>query len=411
MIRKLAFLFVFAASAALAIGQSFALHSGDRVVFYGDSITDNQPYTYDAETFVTLRYPKLHVSYMNAGVGGDRVTGGWMGPIDQRMTRDLFSRKPTVITIMLGMNDASYTPFRQDILDTYENGYNHMADRIQKEAPDARVWLFQPSPFDDVTRKPNWDPGYNDVLKKYAAFVAQLADQRHFSVVDQNTPMDDMLEKADAMNPDEAQKLIPDRIHPGPAGHLVMTDQLLQAWHASPLVSVTKIDWRAGTGTSENADLGPIKNGTFTLLEHSLPYPFDRKDGQTQLVLACSTVAQDMNTETLQVDNMPQGTFSLSIDGKQVGSFSTADFAAGIDLSKLDTPMIEQAQKVQDMTNQIGNLRYNRWRQLEFNLQDYDLPQRKNAIKAVENLESALEDVRYKDAQPVSHTFQITQTG
>src|SRR5271165_359861 len=83
----------------------YALHDGDRVVWYGDSITDNSPYCIDVEAYTVLHFPKLNVRFYNAGVGGDRVTGGWMGPIDERMTRDLFSRRPTVITSMLGMND------------------------------------------------------------------------------------------------------------------------------------------------------------------------------------------------------------------------------------------------------------------------------------------------------------------
>src|SRR6476620_8688576 len=146
-------LIVFAALATVcAQAQMFGLKSGDRVVFYGDSITDGAPYTKFVEAFVRLRHPDLDVRFFNAGVGGDRVSGGWMGPIDDRLTRDLFSRKPTVITVMLGMNDGGYQPAKPEIENVYESGYRHIIDRFKKEAPNARVFLIEPSPFDDVTR-------------------------------------------------------------------------------------------------------------------------------------------------------------------------------------------------------------------------------------------------------------------
>src|SRR4051812_20793958 len=85
--------------------DSFYLKDGDRVVFYGDSITEQRLYTTFTETYVLTRFPQLKVSFVHSGVGGDRVTGGRAGDIDLRLNRDVFAYKPTVMTIMLGMND------------------------------------------------------------------------------------------------------------------------------------------------------------------------------------------------------------------------------------------------------------------------------------------------------------------
>ncbi len=108
---------------AVAQDTGFALKDGDRVVFYGDSITDQRLYTTFTETYVVTRFPKLDVTFVHSGWGGDRVTGGGGGPIDVRLKRDVFAYKPTVMTIMLGMNDASYRAFDQKIFDTYAKGY------------------------------------------------------------------------------------------------------------------------------------------------------------------------------------------------------------------------------------------------------------------------------------------------
>src|SRR5271156_1274196 len=133
---------------ALHAEGPFALRDGDRVVFYGDSITEQRLYTTFVETYVVTRFPSLNVSFVHSGWGGDRVTGGGGGPIDKRLSRDVFAYKPTVVTVMLGMNDASYQPFKQQIFDVYAKGYEHLVDSIKSHFPDVRLTLIQPSPFD-----------------------------------------------------------------------------------------------------------------------------------------------------------------------------------------------------------------------------------------------------------------------
>ncbi len=99
-------------SAGMLLAQGgFYLKDGDRVVFYGDSITEQRLYTTFVESYVLTRFPQLKVSFVHSGVGGDRVTGGWAGEIDLRLNRDVFAYRPTVMTIMLGMNDGSYRGF------------------------------------------------------------------------------------------------------------------------------------------------------------------------------------------------------------------------------------------------------------------------------------------------------------
>src|SRR5436190_969459 len=126
-----------AAFAQEAAGQkdAFGLRDGDRVVFYGDSITDQRRYTSFVETYVVTRFPKLNVSFVHSGWGGDRVTGGGGGPVDVRLERDVEAYKPTVVTIMLGMNDGSYQPFRDPIFQKYADGYRHIVEKLKSDVP------------------------------------------------------------------------------------------------------------------------------------------------------------------------------------------------------------------------------------------------------------------------------------
>src|ERR1035441_5258563 len=167
----------YAASAALllltgnlaGIGHSqstpsnFALHDGDRVTFYGDSITEQREYTEDVEEFVLTRYPGWQVNFHNAGVGGDKVSGGGGGPIDLRLDRDVFAWHPDIITVMLGMNDFYYRPDQPGIYSTFTDGYRHIVESLKKNNPSVRITLIEPSPYDDVTRETT---GNNAVLLK-----------------------------------------------------------------------------------------------------------------------------------------------------------------------------------------------------------------------------------------------------
>src|SRR6266513_6364904 len=127
------------ALSSTAAAQDFSLKNGDTVVFYGDSITDQRLYTTFAETYVLTRFPHLHVSFVHSGWGGDRVGGGAGGPIDVRLYRDVLPYNPTVVTIMLGMNDGGYKAFDQPAFDTYSNGFKHIVDTLKRQFPGVRI--------------------------------------------------------------------------------------------------------------------------------------------------------------------------------------------------------------------------------------------------------------------------------
>src|SRR5947199_7926404 len=134
------------ALSSTAAAQDFSLKNGDTVVFYGDSITDQRLYTTFAETYVLTRFPALRVNFVHSGWGGDRVSGGGGGPIDVRLRRDVIAYRPTVMTIMLGMNDGGYRSFDAGLFDTYSRGCEHIVQKVKGALPRLRLTFIQPSP-------------------------------------------------------------------------------------------------------------------------------------------------------------------------------------------------------------------------------------------------------------------------
>src|SRR5580698_1817993 len=57
--------------AARVVATDFFIHDGDRVVFLGDSITQQKLYTTYIEAYALTRYPQWKLSFRNTGWGGD----------------------------------------------------------------------------------------------------------------------------------------------------------------------------------------------------------------------------------------------------------------------------------------------------------------------------------------------------
>lgn len=395
--------------------ESFALKDGDRVVFYGDSITEQRLYTTFAETYVVTRFPKLDVSFVHSGWGGDRVTGGGGGRIDVRLRRDVFAYKPTVMTIMLGMNDGSYRVFDEKIFGAYSNGYQHIIDSAKKALPGIRITVIEPSPFDDVTQPPQFEGGYNGVMVRYSQFVKELAEREKLNVADLNSPIVAALEKAKATDPDRAKKIIPDRIHPGPGGHLLMAEQLLKSWNAPALVSAVEIDARAKTvADAKGTMVSALKTGdeiSWTQLDEVLPMPVNVNDPIVALAVKSSDFFQSLDQQTLKVTGLSAANYDLKIDGEEIDSFTREQLAEGINLAALLTPMTKQAAEVHKLTLQHNNIHFERWRQIEVPFTEGKTPKVQKAARdlmaALDEEEADVVKAQRAAAQPGPHQFQL----
>ena len=127
----------------------------------------------------------------------------------------------------------------------YSSGFASIIERVKVALPSVRITIIQPSPYDDVTRAPLFTGGYNAVLVRFSKYLGELASRENLALADLNTPIVDAL-KAKSIDPELALKLLPDRVHPGASGHLLMAEALLKAWHAPAEVTSVEIDAESG---------------------------------------------------------------------------------------------------------------------------------------------------------------------
>jgi len=392
-------------------GQSgFYLKEGDRVVFYGDSITDQRLYTTFVESYVLSRFPERKIEFVHSGWGGDRVTGGGGGPVELRLQRDVIAHRPTVVTIMLGMNDGRYRAYDAELFQTYSSGYERIVTVLKTALPAARLTLIRPSPYDDVTRAPMFEGGYNALLVRYGDVVAELARRKGVDCADLNAPVVAALEKAKAAEPELAQRIVPDRVHPAAGGHLLMAAALLSAWNAPALVSSVEIDGAARRVTrAENATvtLEPGASLAWTQLERALPMPVDWKDSVVALSVGSSDFVHALDRELLRVTGLAAGRHALRIDGEEVGMFSKEELAAGINLATLQTPMLRQALQMHALTLKHNGIHFARWRQIQLPLENDAVAAKHTALGALDALETELVNSQRAAAQPKPRRFEL----
>ena len=336
-------LLVFAAWAATASARAddFFFKDGDTAVIMGDSITEQHLYSNYVEMWTVSRFPQWKLTFRNAGIGGDRSTGG-----NSRFARDVLAHKATALTVDFGMNDGGYRPFDETGFKTYMGGLQGIA----KQARDAnvRVAWVTPSPVEKAETGPAL-VGYNETLEKYSAGVQDVAAMSGGLFVDQFHPFIAAIDKARAADP-KNRIGGGDPVHPGAPGQALMAWAILKGLHFPSQVSAVAIDASAGQLVSaENcqaSDLSASSDGVrFQRLDAALPF----FPAEAEKILAWVPIRDELNQYGLKVSGLKPGNYEVRLSGKPVATYSAAELATGVNLASAalaQGPVADQVKSV-----------------------------------------------------------------
>lgn len=175
------------------------LRPDDRILFLGDSITEQHLWTLYLENLLLWHEPSLVIR--NRGWAANRAVDGLA-----RFDRDVAPLAPNLIFIAFGMNDGRYQPPAGPIEAEYESSLVRLVRRAR--AIGAEPLLCSPTAVDEAC-----DPvlqGYNETLARLAALCQQVAEREGAGFID-------LFHPTRAAGPG----LTFDGIHPNPRGHLV----------------------------------------------------------------------------------------------------------------------------------------------------------------------------------------------
>ena len=371
-----------------ALAGDYLIRDGDRVVFLGDSITEQRLYTTYIEAYALTRHPEWKLWFRNVGWGGDTA---WLrqrthadegklfaadpdaqqkmvvDAVDRGLERDVLPLKPTFVTVKFGMNDHSYQPFREDIFRAYVRSQTRIVEDLK--AHDARVAFLTPQPIEEKRPDPDKD-ARNQSLRKFSDGLKEVAAANGATFVDQFDPYMAILLRERRANP-SGMVGGGDAVHPGPIGHTVMAWAILRGLGAPALVSRLAVDSAAQKVTTTDhcrAEDLKVSAGSisFDRVDEALPMPIDERAGPA---LKLAPILEDLSRYELQITGLTGAAYELTIDGQGVLRSSGAELAEGVNLAAQAGPITKQAREVLALVFHKNNVFFNRWRDVQlFNL-------------------------------------------
>lgn len=196
------------------------------VLFQGDSITDagrsrendaalGGGYPNVIANWFSAMYPEKGVRFLNRGISGNRAKD-----LRARWTADCIDLKPSVVSIMIGINDTWRRFDRNDATsaEAYAEDYRQILARVRDELG-AKVVIIEPF----VLPHPEDRKGWRIDLDPKIQAARELA--REFNAI--YIPLDGLLAAACVKAPPAFWAA--DGVHPTPAGHAFIAQAWLQA--------------------------------------------------------------------------------------------------------------------------------------------------------------------------------------
>lgn len=206
------------------------LKKDDRIVFFGDSITQAgvkpQGYVTVLSEAIKAAHPDLGIETFGAGISGNKVPN-----LQARLEKDVIARKPTIVFIYIGINDVWHWKMDKEgkllgggtTKEIFEEGLKDIIAKIN--AAGARVILCTPSV---IGEKHDGSNERDVMLDEYGAISRKVATDTGSQLVDLRKAFIDHLK---ANNPDNLPKgiLTGDSVHLNPKGNAFVATEMGKA--------------------------------------------------------------------------------------------------------------------------------------------------------------------------------------
>ncbi len=222
--RIITYFVILAATFALSCGVSqHFLQKGDRIIFFGDSITQ---LGVKPKGYVTIIQDSLHAlrAEINAEVIGAGISGNKVPDLQKRLQHDVLDKKPTVVVIYIGINDVWHfaTPnLKGTPKEEFESGLKEIITAIQNTG--ARVILCTPSVIGEKNDGTN---PQDAMLDQYSAISRRVAKETGSRLCDLRKMFTQYL-KAHNLHNEEKGILTSDRVHLNDEGNRFVAKELL----------------------------------------------------------------------------------------------------------------------------------------------------------------------------------------
>lgn len=372
------------------------LKEGERVVFLGNSLFENDYQFGYLELALSTRWPDRTITFRNLGWAGDNVYGVARSTITNPPTgydllmEHLTKAQPTLVFIGYGGIEAEGG---ETGLPVFLAGLSKLLDKTDQLG--AKAILLSPIPI--LTTDPAYNaPARNAMLETYAAAIARLAKERGIQFVDVYTPMLELSKKAG---------ITTNGIHLNEAGYYGLANALEQQLGLKPRqTSVTlSVDKNAavlsGAGKINASESGKATL-TFTAEATYLPLPPPTE-----------SVSLLTDAPLIRITGLKKGLYTLSGNGEMLATASASDWAAGVAL--MQGPWYEQVRQLRQLILKKNELFFFQYRPLNttyiLGFRSYEQGRHVKGLEEQSILIKWLEGQITLQRKPTPIVFQLTQ--
>lgn len=206
------------------------LKQGDRVVFFGDSITQGGVreggYITLAAQAIDTAYPDKDITLIGAGIGGNKVSD-----LLKRLDRDVLEKNPDVVVIYIGINDVWWWTHPKVVArgdkgttpEDFEAGLKSLIQQVNDAG--ARVILCTPTV---IGEKNDGSNSMDKMLDQFAGISRRVAKETGTQLLDLRNAFISYLRKHNLENVEKGI-LTRDAVHLNNEGNRFLADQMLEA--------------------------------------------------------------------------------------------------------------------------------------------------------------------------------------
>ncbi|QJD86460.1 alpha/beta fold hydrolase [Cohnella herbarum] len=214
-----------------------------KVLFLGDSVTDDGKFISFIHSYLLLNKPECQVELINAGVSSETASGlsepshPFPRPcVHDRVDHILAEVMPEIVVVCYGMNDGIYYPLSEERFNAYKNGMKQLINKIHRH--NSKAIVVTPPPFDAQSYQGELGQAdeeefsflrpyaqYDEVLRTYSEWIMHEMDDYADQVIDLHRELSEDIVRRRQDHPAYQSG---DGIHPNLNGHWVIARLLMK---------------------------------------------------------------------------------------------------------------------------------------------------------------------------------------
>ncbi|WP_159473904.1 GDSL-type esterase/lipase family protein [Dyadobacter sp. 3J3] len=321
------------------------LKDGDRVVFLGNSLFENDfQYGY-LELALTTRFPDKNVTFRNLGWSGDNVWGDGRSTFTnpptayQHLMQNIIKTQPTVVFLGYGGVEAQEGAAG---LAHFKDGLNNLLNKI--DSLGAKTILLSTIPVASSDTSINLSKRNAD-LELYSSAIAKIAADRGKQFIDIYKPILDASKQI---------TIIENGVHLNETGYYYLANVLENGLGLKTEKPVTTISI-SKTGAEASANAKILDSGKdLTSLQFVIPEKF--------LPLPVSPEGEKLadTAPVLKITGLKKGFYTLTANDDQIVSASAKDWEKGVEIKQ--GPSYFQSAEIKDMILKKNELHFFQYR-------------------------------------------------